>query len=146
MSGSALWRRLILAGLGIGAAGPATAAVLPPITCTFQSQHLTLSAPGTWLGFEKGNSIELTFTDIDVEKQTARVAQSPASGAIRVVKGDGSLSFLEVTALGGVIATTVLTGTLDFPDRTMNAAHSRHVITSDHEMIVAQYIGFCTRG
>jgi hypothetical protein len=58
------------------AATPGEAQTLPALTCNLESQHLTISAPGSWLGFEKGNSITLTFTDIDLGRQTARVAQN----------------------------------------------------------------------
>jgi hypothetical protein len=128
------------------AATPGEAQTLPALTCNLESQHLTISAPGSWLGFEKGNSITLTFTDIDLGRQTARVAQNPAAGEIRVVRGEATLTFVEVTREGGIVATTVITGDAIFPDHSLNAAHSRHVVAADHEMIVAQYIGFCERG
>ncbi len=63
-----------------------------------------------------------------------------------MLSGEGSLTFVEPSPLGGVVTTTVLTGTPGDPGHRLNAPHSRHVVTSDHEMIVAQYVGFCTRG
>ena len=148
MSGNVLPRSLA-AALAAAAvvAGPAAGhgETLTALTCTLESKHISMSVPGSWGGVEQGNSITLTYTNIDLEKQTARLAQSPGAGEIRVLRAPGAITFLETTAAGGVSATTVLTGTSDFPDRSLNAVHSRHVVTSDGELIVAQYVGFCDR-
>jgi hypothetical protein len=144
-AGGAIVGAAVLAA-AFGPAGEANGQALSALTCSFESQHLASSEPGSWIGLEKGNSTTLTFTDIDLARLTARIAQSPGTGEIRVVKGTGTLTFLEIGPLGGVIATTVVMGGADPPTRSMNAAHSRHVVTADGEVTVAQYIGFCEAG
>jgi hypothetical protein len=133
-------------GAAFGLAGEGRGQTPASLSCSFESQHLASSEPGSWIGLEKGNSTTLTFTGIDLNRLTARLAQNPAAGEIRVVKGAGTLTFLEVTAQGGVAATTVVTGAANPPVRSLNAAHSRHVVTADGEVTVAQYIGFCESG
>src|SRR5687767_3041440 len=90
----------IVASAALGLAGEARSQSLSSLNCSFESQHLASSEPGSWVGLEKGNSTTLTFTDIDPDRMTARLAQDPAAGEIRVVKGAGTLTFLEVTVQG----------------------------------------------
>ncbi len=138
-------RKLGLASVALIAAAGASVATEkhPSLNCTLESQHLSTSGEATWIGLESGNSITLTLTDINLERLTARIAQSPASGEVRMVQGHGSLTFVETTKDGGVLTTTVRTGVSGAGDRPINAAHSRHVIMPDAEVLVTQYVGFC---
>jgi hypothetical protein len=141
--------RRLAAGIAVATAigcGPAGAQAVTTLSCSFESQHLAASEPGTWIGFEKGNSTTLTFTDIDPVRRTARVLQNATASEIRLIVGATMLTFVEVTPDGGVMATTVVTGPEGGGERTLNVVHSRHVPAASGEVTVAQYIGFCERG
>jgi hypothetical protein len=141
--------RWLAAGIAVATAvgcGPAAAQAVTTLSCSFESQHLASSEPGTWVGFEKGNSTTLTFTDIDPVRRTARVTQNATASEIHLIVGATMLTFVELRPEGAVMITTVVTGPEGGGERTLNVVHSRHVPAANGEVTVAQYIGFCERG
>jgi hypothetical protein len=111
-------------------------------TCTFSA--------GTAWTFENGafkskapEPLTLTITDIDLDRQTARLAPEGGKppGALKVVRAINANHFLEVVNEGFLNLTTIYDK--DEASGSYPAVHSRHFGVLG-QPVVNQYAGTCT--
>ena len=111
-------------------------------TCTFSA--------GTAWTFENGafkskapEPLTLSITDIDLDRQTARLAPEPGNtpGALKVVRAINANHFLEVVNEGFLNLTTIYDK--DEASGNYPAVHSRHFGILG-QPVVNQYAGTCT--
>jgi hypothetical protein len=136
-----LWCGLLLGLCAAVSAGPLGAEENEKtIECSF-------ALGGTWV-YENGafktktpEPLNFTITDIDLDRQTARLITGDKSGVLKIVRALNANHFLEVVNEGFLNLTTIYDK--DPATGLHPAVHSRHLGVVG-QPVFAQYAGTCT--
>ena len=109
------------------------ASVASSETMTIVCNYTTVATPNDGLAEVGDEGFRLTFM-LDSETHKVNMIGSSGSGEVSMVNNDSGMTFVEITATGNVMTTTI--------SDNLRSVHSRHSIMTG-DLIPSQYYGQC---